>query len=240
MLKLLMILFGAGKLGPLLLTLSSMALSLVVYAQLFGWWYAAGFIALLFIHEMGHYLAAKHRGLQVGAPTFIPFVGAWIQLKEQPMDVETEAWVGFAGPLLGTIGALACYYIGRHGGSEIWLALAYVGFLLNLFNLIPLSPFDGGRIVAIISPRLWLIGVPVLIALFFFRPSPLLLLVAVLAAPQVWNVLRGREQHTKPEGYYTVSLEQRLQYACYYLALLGFLAIMSHDVHQMLNHLRVS
>lgn len=238
MLKLLMILFGAGKLGPLLLTLGSMALSLVIYAQLFGWWYAAGFIALLFIHEMGHYLAARQRGLQVGAPTFIPLVGAWIQLKEQPMDVETEAWVGFAGPLLGTLGALGCYYIGRQGGSEIWLALAYIGFILNLFNLIPLSPFDGGRIVAIISPRLWLVGVPVLIALFFYRPSPLLLLVAVLAAPQVWSVLRGRERHDKPEGYYRVSLEQRIQYACYYLALLGFLAIMSHDVHLMLSHLR--
>ena len=101
MIKALLLLFGAGKFGKVLLSGGSMLLSLVIYGQLFGWRYAAGFILLLFIHEMGHFLAAKQRGLEVGLPTFIPFVGAWINLKEQPRDVETEAYVGFAGPLLG-------------------------------------------------------------------------------------------------------------------------------------------
>lgn len=238
--KALLLLLTAGKFGKVLLSIGSMLLSLVIYAQLFGWPYAAGFILLLFVHEMGHFLAAKQRGLKVGAPTFIPFIGAWIDLKEQPMSVETEAYVAFAGPLLGSVAALGCYYLGRQTGQDIWLALAYIGFLLNLFNLIPLSPFDGGRIVAIISPRLWLVGVPVLVALFFYRPSPMLILVALLAAPQIWAVLRGQEQKDKPEGYYQVSLEHRLQYGCYYLALLAFLAVMSHDVHLMLSHLRIA
>ncbi|WP_409421222.1 site-2 protease family protein [Pseudaeromonas sp. ZJS20] len=236
MLKALLLLVSAGKLGPLLVTLGSMLLSVVIYAQLFGWAFAVGFVGLLLVHELGHYLAARQRGLAVGAPTFIPFVGAWIELKTQPMSVETEAWVALAGPLLGTLGAMGCYYLGRHGGGNLWLALAYMGCLLNLFNLIPLTPFDGGRIVAILSPKLWLVGIPVLVALFFYRPSPLLLLVAVLAAPQVWGLLRGRL--AQPASYYRASLEQKLQYGCYYLGLLAFLAIMSQHLHQQLAPLR--
>jgi hypothetical protein len=137
-----------------------------------------GFVALLLIHEMGHYVAARHRGLDVGLPTFIPFVGAWVELKDLPHDAETEAYVGMAGPLVGSAGALACFYLARDQGSSLLLALAYSGFFLNLFNLIPLAPFDGGRITAAISPRLWLLGAPLLVALFFYSPSPLLILMA--------------------------------------------------------------
>src|SRR5262249_40680923 len=155
------------------------------YALMFGWAYAVGFVALLLVHEMGHFIAARQRGLNVGAPTFIPFVGAWIELKELPHDAETEAYVGVAGPLVGSVGALACFYLARYTGTTLLLALAYSGFMLNLFNLIPLSPFDGGRITAAISPRLWLLGAPLLVALFFYSPSPLLILMAILALPNV-------------------------------------------------------
>src|SRR5437762_4267613 len=107
------------KLGKLLTTGGTMLVSVVVYAFIWGWRYAAGFVALMFVHEMGHYLAARQRGLAVGAPTFIPFVGAWIQLKQMPHDAETEAYVGLAGPLVGTAGALACYVkIGRASCRE--------------------------------------------------------------------------------------------------------------------------
>ena len=230
MLKLLALLFGALKFGKLLPAAATMLLSIAVYAVMFGWWYAAGFVALLLIHEMGHYLAARHRGLDVGLPTFIPFVGAWIQLKELPHDAETEAYVGIAGPLLGTAGALGCFYLARGTGSPLLLALAYAGFFLNLFNLIPLSPFDGGRVTAAISPRLWLIGAPLLVALFFYRPSPLLILMAVLALPNVikaWQGLRSPQQ----QAYYTVRAETRLSYAAVYLGLAAFLAIMCEQLH---------
>src|SRR6266436_512091 len=113
-----------------------MLLSLVVYASIWGLPYAAGFIALLFVHEMGHYLAARQRGLNVGAPTFIPFVGAWIELRDMPHNAETEAWVGLGGPLLGSLGALACYFAARETDSSLLLAISYSGFFLNLFNLI--------------------------------------------------------------------------------------------------------
>jgi Zn-dependent protease len=236
--KLLLLLLSAGKLGKLLVTGGSMLVSVVAYAFVFGWRYAAGFVGLLFAHEMGHYLAARQRGLNVGAPTFIPFVGAWIELKDLPHDVETEAWVGFAGPLLGSIAALGCYFAARETDSNLLLALAYAGFFLNLFNLIPLSPFDGGRITAVLTPRVWLLGVPVLAGLFFWRPSPLLVLMAVLAAPQVMRAWKYDANDPANQRYYAVSNETRMTYGLYYLGLLAFLAVMAHDTHQMLGSVR--
>jgi len=228
--KLLALLFGALKLGKLLPAVLSMLLSIGVYALVFGWAYAVGFVVLLLVHEMGHFVAARRRGLNVGAPTFIPFVGAWIELKDMPHDAETEAYVGVAGPLAGTVGALACFYLARSTGSSLLLALAYSGFMLNLFNLIPLSPFDGGRITAAISPRLWLLGAPLLVALFFYSPSPLLILMAILALPNVlkaWRGLHGPEE----SAYYAVRAETRVSYGVLYLGLAAFLAIMCEQLH---------
>ena len=237
--KTLLALLAAGKLGKVLLTGGTMILSVFAYALVFGWWYAVGFVLLIFVHEMGHFLAAKQRGLDVGAPTFIPFVGAWIELKDLPHDVETEAWVGLAGPLLGTVGALGCYYLYRTTDEPLFLALAYAGFFLNLFNLIPVSPFDGGRITAILSPRVWLLGAPILVGLFFWRPSPLLILMAVLAAPQLMKAWNFDPNAPENAAYYTVTPAKRFEYALYYVALAAFLAVMSYDVHEMLEQLHL-
>jgi len=233
--KLLLLLFTGAKFSKLLLTGGSMLVSVFAYALLFGWRYAVGFVLLLFVHEMGHYIAARQRGLNVGAPTFIPFVGAWVELKDMPHDAETEAYVGLGGPLLGTVGALACYFLARDQDSNLLLAIAYSGFFLNLFNLIPLSPFDGGRITAVLSPRIWLLGVPVLVALFFWRPSPMLILMALLAAPQLLKAIRYKSDSEEAQTYYAVSAATRFKYGFYYLALAGFLAVMTHDVHEMLR-----
>lgn len=237
--KWLLLLLSGAKLGKVLTTGGTMLLSVFAYGLVFGWWYAVGFVLLIFLHEMGHYIAARQRGLDVGAPTFIPFIGAWIELKDLPHDVETEAYIGIAGPLAGTFAALGCYVLAREFDSRLLLALAYAGFFLNLFNLIPLSPFDGGRITAIISPRVWLIGVPILLALFFYRPSPLLILVAILAAPQVWKAWNYDPAAPENVAYYGVKLETRLQYAALYLGLTGYLAVMAHDVHEMLGPARL-
>ena len=233
--KALLALLAAGKLGKVALTGGTMIVSVFAYALVFGVWYAVGFVALIFVHEMGHYLAARSRGLDVGAPTFIPFVGAWIELKQLPHDVETEAWVGLAGPLLGTVGALACYYLYRATDEKLYLAVAYSGFFLNLFNLIPVSPFDGGRITAILSPRVWLLGAPILVGLFFWRPSPLLILMAVLAAPQLMRAWKFDPAAPENAAYYSVPPEKRFEYALYYVALAAFLGVMTYDVHEMLG-----
>lgn len=236
--KLLLTLLAAGKLGKVLFSGGTMLLSVIAYAFVFGWRYAAGFVGLLLVHELGHYLSARQRGLDVGLPTFIPFVGAWVELKEQPRDAETEAWVGLAGPLLGSLGALACYFWARETDSRLLLALAYAGFFLNLFNLIPLSPFDGGRVTAVLSPRIWLLGAPVLVGLFLWRPSPLLVLMAVLAAPQLVKAWKFDPGAPENAAYYATTAETRLTYATWYIGLLGFLAVMAHDTHEMLGPLR--
>ena len=237
MIKALLALLAAGKLGKVLLTGGTMILSVFAYALIYGFWYAVGFVLLIFVHEMGHFLAARQRGLAVGAPTFIPFVGAWVELKDLPHDVETEAWIGLAGPLLGSIGALACYYAWKVTDAPLMLALAYAGFFINLFNLIPVSPFDGGRITAILSPRVWLLGVPILIGLFFWNPSPILILMAVLAAPQVWKAVKFDPHAPENQAYYSVAPAKRLEYATYYIGLAIFLALISHETHEILEHM---
>lgn len=240
MIKLLMLLLGGAKFGKLLTTGGTMLISLVVYGWMFGWRYAAGFIALLFLHEMGHYLAARQRGLDVGAPTFIPFLGAWIEMKQLPHNAETEAWVGLGGPLIGSIGALACYLVAADAGPDmLWLlAVSYAGFFLNLFNLIPISPLDGGRITAVLSPRVWLLGAPVLVGVFMLNPSPVLILVALMAAPQLMKAWRYRADDPANAIYYQTTLQEKISYSTAYLGLLIFLSVMTHDVHEMLQAAR--
>ena len=234
MIKLLILLFSALKFGKLLTVGGTMAISIVAYSFVFGWRYAVGFVLLILVHEMGHYIAARQRGLNVGVPTFIPFVGAWIQLKEQPMNAETEAYVGFAGPLIGTLGALVCYFLARHYDNSLLLALSYSGFFINLFNLIPMSPFDGGRITAVLSPRVWFFGVPILLAMFLWRPSPMLVVVALLALPQLGRAIKYDPNLPENAVYYGTSIETKVTYGASYLALAAFLAVMSYDVHEML------
>ena len=231
--KILLALLAAGKFGKFLLTGGTMLISVFAYSFIFGWRYAAGFVLLIFVHEMGHYIAAKKRGLNVGVPTFIPFVGAWIQLKEQPMDAETEAFVGIAGPMLGSAGAFVCYLLAIDSGSHLMLALAYAGFVLNLFNLIPVSPLDGGRIVSVISPRIWFLGFPMLVALFIWRPSPLLILIAIFALPQLWKAYKDKD--VLASDYYKAPQEVRFKYAAQYLILAGLLAVMAFETYEELK-----
>ena len=231
--KLLVWLFAAGKMGKLLASGGTMLPSLVAYSWVFGWRYAAGFMLLLFVHEMGHYVAARQRGMEAGLPAFIPFVGAWVALKDQPRDAETEACIGFAGPAAGTMAAMACYFAARDTGSQLLMALAYSGCMLNLFNLIPLAPLDGGRITAVISPKVWLVGVPLLAALFFLHPSPMLILVGLLAVPQLKQAWSGASDAAA--GYYDTPLDKRINYGVMYLALVAFLAIMSYGIHENLR-----
>jgi Zn-dependent protease len=106
--------------------------------------------------------------------------------------------------------------------------------MINLFNLIPLSPLDGGRITAIISPKVWWIGAPLLIGLFFWDPSPMLLLIALLALPQLAATFRGGD-HAQLEGYYDVPIEARVSYALWYLGLAAILGIMSFELYNLLQ-----
>jgi Zn-dependent protease len=222
-----------AKLAKVASSAGTMLLSVFLYSLTFGWGYAAGFIGMLFCHEMGHYVAARQRGLAVGLPTFIPFVGAWIDIKDGFGDAETEAYVGIAGPAVGTVSALACLSLGNMFDSDMLRAVAYSGFILNLFNLIPVSPLDGGRITSIVSPHIWLVGIPALVALFFYRPSPLLILIAVLAIQHVFSLFKKSDRE-ETQRYRDVAWSVRLGYGAAYLALAGFLALMAFELHETL------
>jgi Zn-dependent protease len=153
------------------------------------------------------------------------------------MSVEQEAKIAFAGPFLGTAGALAVLWMSGNSDSKLLLAVAYAGFFLNLFNLIPVTPFDGGRIVAILSPKIWFIGVPILGAVFFINSSPMFLLILILLAPTIWRSVMAAWRGEVPEHnprYYDASPAARSRYATYYILLLVFLCVMTYETHERL------
>ena len=227
------------KLGKVGVTGLSMLVSLGLYAAIWGWRFAAGFIALLFAHEMGHVFAARQRGLPVSAPAFIPFLGAFITMKEAPQDVETEAYIAFAGPFIGTLATFAVYAWARMTGDTLLLAVSYSGFFLNLFNLLPVSPLDGGRITAVLGPRIWLFGAPLLLALMLYRPSATLVIILILALPQLLQAWRYDPQAPENVAYYGVPRQVKFEYTVLYLGLAVVLAVMTDSVHTMLEGVRV-
>ena len=235
MIKLLVLLFGAAKFGKLALTGGTMLLSLVLYAGIWGWRYAAGFVFCLFVHEMGHLIAARQRGLAVSAPAFIPFMGAFITMREQPPDVETEAHIAIGGPLLGTLAAFGFWFAGQQTGDGLLLAIAYSGFFLNLFNLLPVSPLDGGRITAVLGPRIWLLGAPLMVALLLWRPSPVLVIILVMSLPQLMKAWRYDPNAPENLAYYAIPAAKKWEYGIMYLGLAATLAIMMYEVHEALS-----
>jgi len=202
----------------------SMLVSIAAYALFWGWQFAVGFVVLLFIHEMGHVLEAKRQGLPVSAPMFIPFLGALITLKQLPDDAWNEAKVAIAGPILGGLGAAAVWGIGEAIDSQLLVALAFTGFFLNLFNLAPISPLDGGRIVAAIHPALWIIGLLILLGLTIVAPNPILILILVLGGLESWRRWKHRNE-PQNEAYYRVAPSRRLVTGISYIVLAGLLTL---------------
>jgi len=230
-----------AKFGPILKSALFMVVSIGAYALLFGWQFAVGFVLLIVVHELGHYVAARRLGLAAGLPMLIPFVGAWTQLRDQPLTVAQEAQVAFAGPFAGTMVTAAVLGLALDQHSGLLMALAYAGFFINLFNLIPLVPFDGGHIVAILSPKVWFAGVPILLAAFFYVRSPMLVIILLLVAPTIWASLsaawRGEVPAHNPR-YYEVPVDARIRYGCYYIFLLTFLCVMTYQTHAQVEALR--
>jgi Zn-dependent protease len=229
-----------AKLAPILKSAAFMLLSVGAYALLYGWQFAVGFVLLILVHELGHYVAARRQGMNVGLPTFIPFVGAWIELKDAPLTVEQEAHIAFAGPLAGTLGACAVLALALQEQSGLLMALAYSGFFINLFNLIPISPFDGGRIIAILSPKVWFLGLPLLLVAWYYVRSPMFIVILVLMAPTIWASLKAAWHGEVPEHnprYYEVPMAARVRYASYYILLLVFLCVMTFKVHAQVEML---
>ncbi len=226
------LLFALGKakfLGVLasvlkLKTLGTMLLSIGLYATEWGWPFAAGFVLLIFVHEMGHALALRAEGIPAGAPVFIPFVGAFVAMHGQPRNAAVEARVAMAGPLVGSLAAWAALFAGLALHDELLIALGHTAVLLNLFNLVPVPPLDGGRIAGAFTRTFWVVGYGAGIVALLLTESPILLVVLVVGL----FTLVYRWRHPVP-GYDALPSGQRtliaLAYAALVLSLAGTLSL---------------
>jgi Zn-dependent protease len=208
----------------------TMLVSIGAYALIWGWKFGVGFVLLLFIHEMGHVLQLRREGIKASAPMFIPFLGALVAMKELPKDAAAEARVGLAGPVLGAIGCLIPLGLYALTGDELFKALAFVGFFLNLFNLLPVLPLDGGRAMAALSPWMWLGGYGLLIAVTILYPNPIMLLVLLLGGMETYR--RWKERKTpEAQRYNEVTARTRLAVAGVYVGLAIALALGMDATH---------
>jgi Zn-dependent protease len=187
---------GAGilKFGWLFKSALTMVLSLAVYTFAFGWGFAAMFISLLMVHELGHWIWIRANKLDSTAPIFIPFVGAIIAMKQMPAHESTTAWIAFAGPLVGSAGALIVWLLGCALNNGALMSGGSFGFMLNLFQLIPAKPLDGGFVLGTVS-RIFLVpGMIVLFLMAIATHSALLVILCVLSI----GYFRGIDKNQNP------------------------------------------
>lgn len=218
--------------AKLLVTAGTALVSIAAYSLWFGWTFAIGFVALIFVHEMGHVIQLRREGVKASAPMFIPFMGAAIGVRSFGENALAEAKVGLAGPVLGTLGSVVCLVIAESTNSDFFRALAYVGFFLNLFNLLPVVPLDGGRAMAAMAPWMWFLGFGVLVTLDFLYPNPILLIITVFAGIELYRRWQARKSGSAAQAaYYRVSPSNRLLIGAVYIGLIVLLALGMDATH---------
>ena len=223
------------KFFPLLLkTGGSMLFMMWIYAMMYGWQYAVGFVLLILVHECGHVIAAKRYGLNVSAPMFIPFFGALILLRERPKNAWIEAVMAIGGPVAGTVGAILCHNIYIQTHDPLFLALAYSGYFLNLFNLMPVGFLDGGRIVNAITPWLLIPGLAILAWFMIeYNFDFILLLIMLTSLPRIWRLFWTRTP--EEEYYHALPVGKRITMGVCYFGLAAFLYYMMHTSFEELQ-----
>jgi Zn-dependent protease len=185
-------------------TALSMVISIGVYTLFWGWKFAVGFVIIMFIHEMGHVVVLRAQGIKATAPMFIPMLGAFISYKTPPRSVTQEATSALAGPAAGLIASGVVLLAADALDSQLLRAIAYTGFFLNLFNLLPALPLDGGRVAGALHPAVWFAGMAAVVAYLVWRPTPILFLVLILGGFEAfkrWRAYRSGASNI----YYTVS-----------------------------------
>jgi len=204
-LKLLLLFVTKAKFAA---TSLSMLASVGAYTLFWGWRFAVLFVLLMLVHEWGHALQMRREGIPTSPILFIPFLGAVIGMKEAPRNAWVEAKVGLAGPVVGTLGAAAVLALGVGIDSDLLRAAAFTGFLLNLFNLLPIVPLDGGRAAAALHPAVWLVGLAGLGALLFYTPNPILILILIFGAVEAWRRWRARKAGEDLDYYHVEPLQK--------------------------------
>jgi Zn-dependent protease len=207
----------------------TMLVSVAAYSFVFGWPFAAGFVVLLLVHEMGHVIALRREGIKASAPMFIPFMGAVISARSLGDNALAEARVGLAGPILGSIGSAACIVVWQATGSDLWRALAFTGFFLNLFNLLPVVPLDGGRAMAAMAPWMWFVGFAAMLALAFVFPNPIIWIIVLFAGLETYRRWQQRRAGgAEQQAYYRVKPLNRVLVAAVYVSLIAVLVVGMH------------
>jgi Zn-dependent protease len=205
-------------------TSATMLVSIAAYALIWPWTFALGFVLLLLLHELGHVIQLRREGVEATAPMFIPFLGAVVAAKSMGEDAAAEARVGLAGPVLGSIATLVPLAIWLITGEPFWQALAYIGFFINLINLLPVLPLDGGRAMAALSPWVWWVGYAALIALTFAFPNPIMILVLLFGGIESWRRWKRRNS-PESRAYHAIPGRTRALVAFTYLTLAALLAL---------------
>ncbi len=224
------------KFKGLAATFISTALAVWVYAQIFGLWvFALGFVLLILIHESGHLVVARMIGLPATMPILIPGLGAFVSMKQQPRSAAQEAQMAIGGPILGTVAAGLCYAGYLAAPNTYWgqllVGLAYFGFFINLFNLLPVTPLDGGRVLSVVSKWFNVAGLAIAAGLLFLTPfhSPLLVLILIFGGLSTFHRFRSTVENP---AYYDVSANTKWTIGLLYLSLLIGLALgAAHTIH---------
>jgi Zn-dependent protease len=231
------VLFGKGKylLGALKLTklasLGSMVLTVGTYSMFFGFPYAAGMVGLITVHEIGHAAVMHQRGIPFSPMVFMPFMGAMISMNRRPRDAWEDALVAFGGPVLGSVGAGAVAVAGHMTESQLLFALADFGFMINLFNLLPLGSMDGGRIAGALSPWAHVAGLGMGTTLAYSGAihNPLFYLILLAGGWETFQ--RFYNPGSIPPNYYRITPMQRGAIGLGYVGLVGSLAL-AMDVNE--------
>jgi Zn-dependent protease len=179
---------------------------------------------------MGHVIQLRREGIKATAPLFIPFMGAFVGMKQMPQNAAAEARVGLAGPVLGSLGCLIPLGLWLATGNVFWEALTFTGFLVNLFNLLPVLPLDGGRAMAALSPWMWIVGFGLLIAATVLFPNPIMIIILLFGGMETLRRWRLRKTPAS-QAYHRVSRGQRAAIAFVYLSLAIGLAIGMDATH---------
>ncbi len=213
----------------------SFVVTIAAYTTQFPLAVVVGFVVITFIHEVGHAVAMRAKGLRVGFMVFVPFIGGAVTLKDQPRSAYDDALIGLAGPFAGTIASLVSLQTYKWTADPLWLLIAFMGFAINLFNLLPIGMLDGGRISAAVTKWMWLLGGGVIVWKVIDQPNPLIIAIAVLAAFQVYASL---EREKTDKRYYEVAPGQRAAIAVLYFALVIFLGHQTWQTYDRLEILR--
>jgi Zn-dependent protease len=186
--------------------LFSLGAFVVFYWALFGLKFGVGFAVLILVHEMGHFVDIKRRGLPADMPVFLPGFGAYVRWAALGVSAQTRAFVSLAGPLAGCIGAAVCALLWMETGDALWIGLAGVSALLNVLNLIPIWVLDGGQAIVVLNrtERITLSAAAVLFAAYFSQP--VFLLVAGGAAYRVFSKEIPAAPNHAATAYYVLLL----------------------------------